>query len=158
MIANAANATLTLSPAGAALIKNDEDRRGPALVAFKPTPNDVWTLGWGHTRGVCEGDTCTVEQAQAWFLEDMAWAQTAVLGAVTVPLNQNQFDALVSFTENEGATAFEESTLLRLLNAGNFSAAAAQFSRWVYQRGQILPGLVTRRNQEAALFNTPINT
>lgn len=158
MIANPANATLTLSPAGAAIIQNDEDSRGPALVAFKPTPNDVWTIAWGHTQGVCEGDTCTVEQAQAWFLQDMAWAQAAVLTAVTVPLNQNQFDALVSFTENEGATSFEESTLLRLLNAGDYAGAAAQFSRWVYQRGQILPGLVTRRNQEAALFNTPINT
>lgn len=156
MIANPANATLTLSPAGAAMIQGDEDSRGPALVAFKPTPNDVWTIAWGHTKGVCEGMTCTVEQAQAWFLEDMAWAQAAVLAAVTVPLNQNQFDALVSFTENEGATAFEESTLLRLLNAGDYAGAAAQFSRWVYQRGQILPGLVTRRNQEAALFNTPI--
>jgi GH24 family phage-related lysozyme (muramidase) len=106
VIANPANATLNLSSAGATLIQNDEDRRGPALVAFKPTPSDVWTLGWGHTRDVCEGDTCTVEQARAWFVEDMAWAQAAVLGAVTVPLNQNQFDALVSFTENEGATAF----------------------------------------------------
>jgi lysozyme len=158
MIANPANATLALSPAGAALIQNDEDSRGPALVAFKPTPNDVWTIGWGHTQRVCEGMTCTAAQAQAWFLQDMAWAQATVLAAVTVPLNQNQFDALVSFTENEGATSFEESTLLRLLNTGNYGAAAAQFSRWVYQRGQILPGLVTRRNQEAALFNTPINT
>lgn len=157
MIANPANATLKLSAAGAAMIQGFEDKRGPALVAFKPTPNDVWTLGWGHTHGVCEGDACTVEQAQAWFIEDMAWAQAAVLGAVTVPLNQNQFDALVSFTENEGATAFEESTLLRLLNSGNYGAAASQFPRWIYQRGQILPGLVTRRNQEAALFNTPIN-
>lgn len=158
MIANPANATLKLSSSGATLIQNDEDSRGPALIAFKPTQNDVWTIGWGHTHGVCEGDTCTVEQAQAWFLQDMAWAQAAVLGAVTVPLNQNQFDALVSFTENEGATSFEESTLLRLLNAGDYAGAAAQFSRWVYQRGQILPGLVTRRNQEAALFNTPISS
>lgn len=158
MIANPANATLTLSAAGAAMIQNDEDSRGPALVAFKPTPNDVPTIGWGHTQGVCMGDTCTVEQAQAWFLQDMAWAQAAVLGAVTVPLNQNQFDALVSFTENEGAAAFERSTLLRLLNEGSYSGAASQFSSWVYQAGQVLPGLVTRRQQEAALFNTPVNT
>lgn len=153
---NAANASLTLSPAGAALIQNDEDSQGPALVAFKPTPNDVWTIGWGHTQGVYEGMSCTVEQAQAWFVEDMAWAQQAVLNAVTVALNQNQFDALVSFTENEGAAAFERSTLLRLLNEGNYAGAAAQFSCWVYQDGQILPGLVTRRQQEAALFNTPV--
>lgn len=157
MIANPVNASLKLSPAGAAMIQTSEDSNGPALVAFKPTPNDVWTIAWGHTHGVYEGMTCTLEQAQEWFLEDMAWAQAAVLAGVTVPLNQNQFDALVSFTENEGAMAFQESTLLRLLNSGNYSAAAAQFSRWIYQRGQILPGLVTRRNQEAALFNTPLD-
>jgi lysozyme len=156
MIANPANATLKLSPAGAAMIQCFEDSHGPALVAFKPTPNDVWTIGWGHTQGVYEGMTCTVEQVQAWFLQDMTWAQAAVLGAVTVPLNQNQFDALVSFTENEGATSFEESTLLRLLNAGNYDGAAAQFGRWIYQKGRVLPGLVARRQQEAALFTTPI--
>ncbi|AOI76046.1 lysozyme [Burkholderia sp. NRF60-BP8] len=154
---NSANAGLTLSAAGAAIIKQFEDANGPKLVAFKPTPNDVWTLGWGHTHGVTEGMTCTPEQAEEWFQQDMAWAQSAVLSAVNVPLNQNQFDALVSFTENEGAAAFDRSTLLRLLNEGNYSGAASQFSSWVYQAGQILPGLVSRRKQEAALFNTPVN-
>ena len=154
---NSANAGLMLSPAGSAIIKHFEDENGPALVAFKPTPNDVWTIGWGHTNGVTEGMTCTPEQAEEWFQQDMAWAQSAVLSAVNVPLNQNQFDALVSFTENEGAAAFDRSTLLRLLNEGNYSGAASQFSNWVYQAGQILPGLVTRRKQEAALFNTPVN-
>jgi lysozyme len=153
---NPANANLTLSPAGAALIQNDEDSQGPALVAFLPTPNDVPTIGWGHTQGVTLGMTCTVEQAQEWFMQDMAWAQTAVLNAVNVPLNQNQFDALVSFTENEGAAAFDRSTLLRLLNEGNYNGAASQFSSWIYQAGQVLPGLVTRRQQEAALFSTPV--
>jgi lysozyme len=155
---NPANANLALSPAGAALIQNDEDSQGPALVAFLPTPNDVWTIGWGHTQGVTEGMTCTVDQAEAWFQQDMQWAQQAVLNAVNVPLNQNQFDALVSFTENEGAAAFERSTLLKLLNEGSYSGAASQFSSWIYQAGQVLPGLVTRRQQEAALFNTPINS
>jgi lysozyme len=157
VIANPANATLTLSPSGASMIQGFEASSGPALVAFKPTPNDVWTLGFGHTHGVCEGMTCTPEQAQAWFLQDMAWAQAAVLGAVTVALNQNQFDALVSFTENEGATSFEESTLLRLLNSGDYAGAAAQFGRWIYQKGRVLPGLVDRRQQEAALFTTPMS-
>lgn len=149
---NKANANLKLSAAGAAIIKRFEDANGPALVAFKPTPNDVPTIGWGHTHGVTMGMTCTPEQAEAWFQQDMAWAQKAVLSFVTVPLNQNQFDALVSFTENEGATQFQDSTLLRLLNAGNYSGCAAQFARWIYQKGTILPGLVTRRQQEAALF------
>jgi lysozyme len=152
---NPANANLKLSPAGAAIIKEFEDANGPALVAFKPTPNDVPTIGWGHTHGVTMGMTCTPAQAETWFQQDMAWAQAAVLSAVIVPLNQNQFDALVSFTENEGATQFEDSTLLRLLNAGNYSGAAAQFSRWALQKGQILPGLVTRRAAEQRLFNTP---
>lgn len=154
---NSANAGLKLSPSGAAIIKHFEDENGPALVAFKPTPNDVWTIGWGHTHGVTKGMTCTPEQAEEWFQQDMAWAQSAVLSAVNVPLNQNQFDALVSFTENEGAAAFDRSTLLRLLNEGNYSGAASQFSSWVYQDGQILPGLVSRRKQEAALFNAPMN-
>lgn len=146
-----------LSPAGSAIIKHFEDENGPALVAFKPTPNDVWTIGWGHTHGVTEGMTCTPEQAEDWFQQDMAWAQSAVLSAVNVSLNQNQFDALVSFTENVGAAAFDRSTLLRLLNEGNYTGAGSQFSNWVYQAGQILSGLVTRRKQEAALFNTPVN-
>lgn len=155
---NSANAGLTLSPMGAAIIKQFEDANGPKLVAFLPTPNDVWTIGWGHTHGVTEGMTCTPEQAEEWFQQDMAWAQSAVLSAVNVPLNQNQFDALVSFTENEGAAAFDRSTLLRLLNEGDYIGAASQFSSWVYQAGQILPGLVSRRKQEAALFNTPVNS
>lgn len=146
-----------LSPDGAALIQNFEDSNGPSLVAFLPTPNDVPTIGWGHTEGVTMGMTCTVEQAQAWFLQDMAWAQAAVLNSVNVPLNQNQFDALVSFTENEGATAFEKSTLLRLLNGGSYSGAALQFQAWIYQGDKVLPGLVNRRQQEAVLFNTPVS-
>lgn len=153
---NPANANLMLSPSGAALIQQFEDSAGPALVAFLPTPQDVWTLGWGHTEGVTEGMTCTIEQAQAWFLQDMAWAQSAVLNSVTVPLNQNQFDALVSFTENEGEPRFVGSTLLKLLNSGAYNAAASQFPLWIYQAGRVLPGLVTRRRQEAALFNTPV--
>ena len=155
---NQANTGLTLSPAGAAMIQQFEDSNGPALAAFLPTPHDVPTIGWGHTQGVCEGMTCTIEQAQAWFLQDMAWAQNAVLNAVNVPLNQNQFDALVSFTENEGAAAFERSTLLRLLNEGSYAGAASQFPYWIYQGSQVLPGLVTRRQQEAALFNAPVNS
>lgn len=149
---NKVNANLKLSPAGAAIIKQFEDANGPALVAFRPTPNDVPTIAWGHTHGVTMGMTCTPEQAEIWFQEDMAWAQEAVLSAVKIPLNQNQFDALVSFTENEGATQFQDSTLLRLLNAGNYSGCVAQFARWIYQKGVVLPGLVTRRQQEAALF------
>ena len=144
MIANPANATLTLSPAGAAIIQDDEDSRGPALVAFKPTPNDVWTIAWGHTQGGCEGDTCTVAPAQAWFLQAMAWAQAAVLGAVLVPLNHNQFDALVGFTENDdGRMAISLAGIARFVlgdDAGSeqpFRICAVDFAPYA---GDFMPG------------------
>jgi lysozyme len=73
---------------------------------------------------------------------------------VTVPLTQNQFDALVDFTFNVGQGNLASSTLLRELNAGNTAGAAAQFLVWVYAKGVELPGLVTRRQAEAALFQT----
>jgi lysozyme len=75
-----------------------------------------------------------------------------VSAAVTVPLNDNQFAALVSFVYNLGAGALQESTLLGLLNGGNYNGAAEQFSRFVYAGGEVLQGLVTRRNAERALF------
>jgi lysozyme len=71
---------------------------------------------------------------------------------VKVKLNQNQYDALVSFTFNLGVGALQKSTLLKKLNAGDYLGAAAQFPRWVYANKQKLPGLVTRRNEEKKLF------
>src|SRR5688572_15665837 len=75
---------------------------GCRLEAFKPIPSDPWTIGWGRTRGVRKGDTCTQEQADDWLMEDLLEARNAIERAVMVPLNQNQFDALCSFTYNVG--------------------------------------------------------
>ena len=75
-----------------------------------------------------------------------------VSGLVKVPLNQNQFDALVSFEYNVGYGALAGSTLLRLLNAGDYKGAGGQFGRWVYGGGKTLPGLVRRRKAELDLF------
>jgi lysozyme len=72
---------------------------------------------------------------------------------VKVPLKQGQYDALVSFTYNEGAGKFQSSTLLKMLNAGNYAGAAGQFGAWVYGGGVELPGLVIRRQAEAAIFD-----
>lgn len=82
----------------------------------------------------------------------MAYAEHAVEHLVTVPLSQGQYDALVSFTYNEGAGRLQSSTLLKVLNAGNYVGAAARFGVWVYGSGVKLPGLITRREAEVALF------
>ena len=81
---------MTTSPAGIALIKSFEQCR---LVAYRPTPNDVPTIGWGHTDGVKMGDTCTQEQADDWLPEDVRAAELAIETTVMCPLDQNQFDA-----------------------------------------------------------------
>lgn len=112
----------------------------------------VQSIGYGHTHGVSQGDTCTQEQAEAWLREDAAEAESAVRRLVTVPLSQSQIDALTSFVFNLGPNALERSTLLLKLNAGDYSGAAAEFSRWVFAGGKQLPGLVKRRESEAELF------
>jgi len=134
---------------------------GPALKAYL-CPAGVWTIGWGHTKGVKEGDTCTPEQADRWLDEDTDWAERAVNDLVEVPLNQNQFDALVSFVFNvgrgsghddpHGPSGFMGSTLLRLLNMADYAGAANQFRRWDKSKGRVLNGLVLRRMDEKALF------
>lgn len=126
-----------------------------ALVAYRPTPKDVPTIGWGHTRGVKMGDTCTREQADAWLLEDVAQSVIAVGRRVKPALTQNQFDALVDFVFNVGETNFASSTMLRMLNAGDMAGAAEQFKRWDMQGGVHLAGLARRRKAETDLFNTP---
>jgi len=141
-------ANLKMSPAGRALIRRFE---GCRLVAYL-CPAGIWTIGVGHTRGVKKGDRCSVQQADVWLTEDLEDAEAAVAMLVKVPLTQGQFDALVSFTFNLGAKRLGKSTLLILLNKGNYQAAAAQLSRWVNAGGKKLQGLVDRRAAEAAMF------
>ena len=113
-----------------------------------------WTIGVGHTKGVKKGDTCTVEQAMAWLREDVRDAEVAVLRLVKVPLKQSQFDSLVSFVFNVGAGALEKSTLLRMLNSGDYFGAAVQFERWNKNDGRVMAGLTRRRKEERDLFET----
>lgn len=117
----------------------------------------VWTIGFGTTVypnkvRVKKGDRCTVEQAKSFFQHDLRRFQTAVNEAVTVPMSQNQFDALVSLAYNIGVHAFKCSTLVKYLNSLNYSAAADQFLVWNRAGGKILKGLVRRREAERALF------
>lgn len=142
---------MNLGPQGAALIKEFEQCR---LSAYLPTSDDVPTIGYGHTKGVSMGDTCTQEQADAWFLEDVAWAEDCVNEAVSVDLDQAQFDACVSLCFNIGCGAFKKSTLVRLLNADDYDGAALQFRRWSKQNGKELAGLIRRREAERQLFES----
>ena len=88
----------------------------------------------------------------------VAPAQRAVAKAVTVPLNQNQYDALTSLAYNIGTGAFQRSTLLRRLNAGDHAGAAEQFGVWVRSGGADSPGLIARRAAERRLFEFPVGT
>lgn len=139
------------SATGARLTESFE---GCKLVAYQDQVG-VWTIGYGHTRGVAEGMTCTQEQAEAWLMEDAQEAADAVNRLVQVQLTQSEFDALVDFTFNLGAGALEGSTLLRLLNAGDFAGAAEQFERWDHAGGQVVAGLLRRRQAEETEFTTP---
>lgn len=140
------------SASGLSLLKAHE---GCRLKAYMDT-GGVWTIGYGHTEGVRAGDTCTQAQAEAWLVEDVVDAEKQVGNGVRVPLTQNQFDALVSLVYNIGGGAFFSSTLLRKLNAGDYTGAAGQFTRWIFDNGMIVNGLVLRRSDERALFLTGI--
>lgn len=140
---------MNIGPQGIALIQSYEQCR---LAAYLPTPADVPTIGYGHTRAVAMGDTCTQEQADAWFLEDIAWVESCVNRAVTASINQNEYDALCSLCFNIGCTAFGKSTLVKELNLANYDGAANRFKDWNKQAGHELAGLTARRAAEAELF------
>lgn len=129
-----------------------KDSEGLCLEAYLPTPNDVPTIGYGHTKGVRMGQHISQAQAEQFLLEDVKWAEDVVNSSVQVSLSQNQFDALVSFVFNIGASAFQKSTLLKLLNDGDYEGAANQFPRWNKQAGKELKGLTKRRYAERELF------
>lgn len=147
---------LQVGKEGLELIKSFE---GCRLEAYPDpgTKGAPWTIGWGHTGGVTPGMRITQQEADDLLAEDVGKAAEVVARWVTVPLNQNQFDALTSFVYNCGAGNFQQSTLLRLLNEGNFGGAADQFPRWTHGgKGEVLPGLVRRRAAERSLFLTEV--
>lgn len=139
---------MRISDTGIALIKKFE---GYSLTAYR-CPAGVWTIGYGHTGGVKKGDYITREQAEKLLREDLRAFERGVRSRLTVDVNQNQFDALVSFAYNVGVIALSKSTLLRKLNSGDFEGAAAEFPRWNKASGKVLKGLVKRRKAEQDLF------
>jgi lysozyme len=140
---------LTYSKNGLALTEQFEGLR---LTAYQD-PVGVWTIGYGHTGpDVYPGLTITQNEATSLLLRDVGTAEGCVNRLVTVPLNQDEFDALVDFVFNLGPTAFAGSTLLRDLNAGNFAGALGEFDKWDHAGGQVVAGLLRRRQAEAQLF------
>ena len=117
---------------------------GCKLTAYQDSVG-VWTIGYGHTIGVYEGMTITQEEAEQMLLTELEEYEGYVEKYVTVPLTQNQFDALVVWVHNLGPTNFRRSTLLKELNSGNYTAAGKEITRWNKAGGKVLAGLVRRR-------------
>lgn len=120
-------------------------------------PGRVLTIGYGTTKGVKLGDKITHEEALKKLSNEVYPLAALVSSAIIVPLNQHQFDALVSFAYNIGITAFRKSTLLKKLNAGRFNDIPSELLRWSYANGHFLGGLRERRKAEGALFTKPID-
>ena len=129
---------------------------GEQLIAYDDGVG-VWTIGFGTIKypngvRVKKGDTCTLEQAKDYMRHDLIEFEHTVNSSVKVPLNQNQFDALVSLAYNIGSNAFKSSTLVKKLNTGDYQGAADQFDVWVNGGGKRIQGLVNRRDREKLLF------
>ena len=129
---------------------------GKQLIAYDDGVG-IWTIGFGTIKypngvRVKKGDTCTLEQAKEYMRHDLIEFEYTVNSSVKVPLNQNQFDALVSLAYNIGSSAFKSSTLVKKLNTGDYQGAADQFNVWINAGGKRMQGLVNRRDREKLLF------
>jgi lysozyme len=140
------------SEAGKNLIKEFEGFRAKAYLC----PAGVWTVGYGTTRingnKVTEDTQLTTEEADIFLEQDLKSFEDAINKNVDVELTQNQFDALVAFVYNVGVGNFQKSTLLKILNRGEYDAASEQFLRWDKAGGKKLAGLTRRRKAEQKLF------
>lgn len=150
---------MKLSEEGLRLIKSFEGyhtRLKDGSCAAYLCPAGVATIGYGCTVGVKLGMVWTEQQAEDALAKEVSRFEDAVNRLVTVPINQNEFDALVSFAYNCGEGALAKSSILRRLNKGDRKGAAQAFHLWNKGGGRILAGLVSRRAREAALFLKPV--
>lgn len=134
------------------LIKRYE---GLSLTAYQ-CPAGIWTIGWGHTRTVRQGDVITSEEAENLLRNDVAEISKQLdkwCGQYDVKLSGNQRSALISFIFNVGFGAFKHSTLWKLVRVNPCDAAISQqFARWKYADGKLMSGLMRRRRDEAMLY------
>lgn len=140
---------MKISESGISLIKQYE---GFSSKAYR-CPAGVISIGFGHTAPeLTMKDTITRAKAEEVLKSDLKWAQAVVNDNVKVDLTQPQFDALCSLVYNIGQNSFEKSTLLKVLNKGDYESVPAQFSRWNKAGGKVIPGLVRRRQAESELW------
>lgn len=149
---------MQISDEGLRLIKSFEGKLrkiGDGKYVAYRCPAGVWTIFAGCTEGVKEGMVVTEAEGEAMFRNEIVKHEAAVARLVTVEINQNEFDALTSFSYNCGTGALQKSTILKRLNKGDRAGAAASFAVWNKGGGRVLNGLVARRAREAALFMKP---
>jgi lysozyme len=143
------SSNLSFSSAGAAVLKKVEKL---CLASYQDSKG-VWTIGWGHTKDVAPHSACTEADAIRWFAEDSAWAIAAVNAGLQVEVTQAQFDVLVIFTFNVGASGLKKSDLLKAINAGSSPGQCVPlFFHYINSGGKLVAGLINRRAAEAALF------
>ena len=136
------------SAEGLALIKKFE---GLELEAYQCAAG-VWTIGYGHTKDVQPGDVWSESHANHMLEVELEEFEEYINNNVTVALSQNQFDALVSWVYNLGPANLKASTMLKVLNSGDYEGVPAQIKRWNKAGGKVLQGLIRRREAEALLF------
>ena len=139
---------MQISEEGLALIKKFE---GCELKAYR-CPANVLTIGYGHIKDVKEGDQITKEEANYMLQEEIIEYEGYVNDMVDVELNQSQYDSLCAWVYNLGPTNFQSSTLLKVLNEGKYNEIPQQIKRWNKAGGEVLDGLIRRREAEALLF------
>jgi len=139
---------MQISQEGLALIKKFE---GCELEAYK-CPAGVWTIGFGTIKDVKEGDRITKDEANHLLEEEMIEYESYINDMVEVELNQSQYDALCAWVFNLGPSNLGSSTLLKVLNEGKYEEVPQQMKRWNKANGEVLTGLIRRREAEALLF------
>jgi lysozyme len=142
------NKNMNISKEGLALIKRFE---GCELKAYR-CPANVLTIGYGVTKNVTEDMEITQQEADDMLDEELIEYTGYINDMVKVPLDQSQFDALSAWIYNLGPTNFKDSTLLKVLNEEKYAEVPQQIKRWNKANGQVLDGLVRRREAEALLF------
>mgnify|MGYP003109902921 FL=1 len=139
---------MNISEEGLSLIKKFE---GCELKAYRCAAN-VLTIGYGTTKGVTEDMEITKEEAESLLKEEMHEYEGYINDMVKVPLEQHQFDAMVSWVFNLGSGNLSSSTLLKKLNNSEYDEVPAQIKRWNKAGGKVLDGLIRRREAESLLF------
>ena len=140
---------MKISNTGIDLIKHFE---GCELEAYKCAAG-VWTIGYGHIKDVYPRMKITQEQAEEMLVHELTEYENYINDCVTVPMSENQFDAMVSWVFNLGVGNLKASTLLKVLNAGDYKGVPEQIMRWNKAGGKVLEGLTRRRQAEADLFS-----